>query len=84
MSIKSFSVIGVVIALSLAGCSTAYKSYTSGQIGCAEDAIEITNLDQGLYNSTWVATCKGKRFFCSQTGGSGTTVKQVTCKEELK
>lgn len=69
--------------LLFSGCASAYKSYSSGQIGCMEKDIEVTDLDQGVYNETWVATCKGKtRYICSRTGQPGSFTKQVSCKKE--
>lgn len=70
--------------VTIAGCASAYKSSTSGQIGCREDDIQIENLSQGMVTTTWEATCKGKRFMCTQSKGSlGGRETQTTCKEAL-
>lgn len=81
MSRTIVSIAGIVCMLIAQGCASAYKSYSSGQIGCTENDIEITDLSQGVSNETWKASCKGKTYICSRTGGLGTVVKQVSCKE---
>ena len=74
---------GTLALAFLSGCASAYKSFSSGQVGCEEDDIEVTHLVQGVLNETWIASCQGKRFVCSRTGGLGTIDKQVSCKEAV-
>lgn len=66
-------------SLVLFGCASL-ESASSGQIGCAEQDIAISQDEMGFGTRTWVASCHGKRFFCSAVGGEST---QVSCKEAL-
>lgn len=53
-------------SVSLLGCSTrGLQVIASGKIGCPPDEIEISNVDTGYSASTWTATCRGVRHFCS-------------------
>ena len=76
-----------VISLVLSGCATmvtgAYQSYSAGHVGCNSKEIEISDLDQGMYNETWTSTCHGKRYTCSRVGSIGSVVKQVSCHENF-
>ena len=85
MKKNSIFVIEVLFLLLTVGCASmaanAYRSYSSGQIGCQSQDIEISDIDQGMYNESWVSTCHGKRYICNRTGSVGTPVKQVSCKE---
>jgi hypothetical protein len=75
----------IVLVMMTTGCATGfYKSSSSGQIGCSQDQIEISNVSSQLRGQTWVATCKGRRFYCNSTSSSGFGSNQITCKEELK
>jgi hypothetical protein len=67
-------------SLFLFGCASL-ESASSGQIGCAEQDIVISQDEMGFGTRTWVATCHGKRFFCSAIGGEST---QVSCKEAME
>ncbi|HEX2879512.1 MAG TPA: hypothetical protein VHO25_08235, partial [Polyangiaceae bacterium] len=70
----------VVAAVSLLGC-VSLQAASSGQIGCSEDEITITDDDVGWSSRTWTATCRGKRFFCTAVS-TGKDSSQVNCKEE--
>jgi hypothetical protein len=74
-------VVGLLAVAALSGCGSL-QSASSGQIGCAEDDIVISNDERGFGTRTWVATCHGKRFFCSAVSG-GESV-QVSCKEATR
>lgn len=76
-STRNLSVV-VTTALTLlsAGCFSP-RSATSGQIGCREREIRITDDSTGWSATrTWTALCKGKRYFCSQQDSD------VNCTEE--
>jgi len=75
----------------LAGCSWTswYQSASSGRVGCAPDEIEISNSRSDNWgNSSWTATCKGKRYFCSITqlgaAGSKSSATSFACSPEIK
>jgi hypothetical protein len=70
-----------LFALSLLGaCGGSVVGPTSGQIGCAEKDITITDDEMGWSSRTWKAECHGKTYFCSahQSAEHGA---QVSCKE---
>jgi hypothetical protein len=72
-------VIGCV-AVGLTGC-VSLESVTSGQIGCAESDISVTNDEMGWGSRTWTARCHGKTYFCSAHGGGKDSTPQVACRE---
>jgi hypothetical protein len=70
----------------LAGCFLGFacaslKAASSGQIGCAEEDIVISNDEMGWGSRTWIAECHQKRFFCSAVQ-TGENQSQVNCKEQ--
>jgi len=50
----------------ISGCAmhSEKASLSSGQIGCAPSQITISDDDVTFRTASWVATCKGKRFYC--------------------
>jgi hypothetical protein len=70
----------IVAAGGTVACGTL-QSASSGQIGCAEEDIKITNDSVGWSTRTWTAECHGKRFFCSAVQ-TGKEQSQVNCKED--
>ena len=70
----------VSIAVVAMGCG-GLRAASSGQIGCAEKDIVITDDKVGWSSRTWTAQCHGKRFFCSSVS-TGKAQSQVDCKEE--
>jgi hypothetical protein len=66
------------IAAGLAGCASL-QSASSGQVGCAEQDIKISDDKTGWDTRTWTAECHGKKFYCSALGNNQST--QVSCKE---
>lgn len=77
---------GILLSvLLLGGCATSfYKAASSGQIGCPEEGIEITDVSHTLTTNSWVATCKGKRFYCNSVSSSGMGSNQTNCKQALE
>ena len=74
---RSFVMALSASSLVLFGCASL-ESASSGQIGCAEQDITITEDEMGIGTRTWVARCHGRRFFCSAVEGT-----QVSCKEAI-
>lgn len=74
-----FLILTALLVMS-AGCANL-EAISSGKIGCAPGAIEISDEVRGLTTHTWVATCHGKRFICS-AHASGQAGQQVDCTEE--
>lgn len=72
--------IGLVL---LTGCAeTEMTRISSGQIGCPDNEIKITDEHWGPFTiggPRWSAVCRGKTFFCSLNGKD-----VVSCKEALK
>lgn len=73
------------LLLASVGCTEALKGPTSGQIGCAEREITITEDSHGQYARTWTAECRGQTYYCSAHKSlelekeSGKSGAQVSC-----
>jgi hypothetical protein len=63
------------------GCGDL-QNVTSGHIGCAPSDITISDESSGWTSASWVATCNGKRYFCSGAGGGRYGGPDISCKEE--
>lgn len=63
------------------GCGANLRAASSGEIGCPESEIEISEDSGGGGSRTWIAECRGRVFYCSAhaTGDSG----QYKCTESL-
>ena len=79
----------VVLIIFLLGCvlkSGRLRQVSAGHIGCSHNDITILDHKSDFWfpsgTSTWVATCKGKRFICSSytKGDSG----EVKCVQEIE
>lgn len=60
----------VLISMSIVFCgcaasTAALQTESSGAIGCAPDAIAISDYKLDVTTSSWVATCGDKKYFCS-------------------
>lgn len=85
MTKKLAQATGICALFTIFGCAGGwYKQQSSGQIGCPEDQIEVSNVDQGMTTKTWVATCKGKKFYCSSSSTGLAGGHTAACKEEMK
>jgi len=86
-------VIGITLLLPIGACAPSLRSKTAGSIGCPPNEVEIANEDSSLgWGSsarTWTASCRGKRFICSENtvttyGKDATGISPgLACKEEL-
>lgn len=76
------SLLGVSVLVSACSSTGWYKQQSAGQMGCPEDDIEISNVSQGITTKTWMASCRGHKFYCSSTTTSAFG-KTSSCKEEL-
>ena len=79
-------VVGVaLLALIVAGCGSELPAITSGQIGCAEQDVQISDKQSGWSTTTWTADCRGKRFYCSSvsSGYGATRSDQITCRDAV-
>lgn len=76
-----FLLLVTLSALSLSGCAmhSEKASLSSGQIGCAPSQITISDDDVTFRTASWVATCKGKRFYCVRKAYDDTN-----CSKELE
>jgi len=66
-------VIGLM-GLALGGCFDM-KAASTGQIGCSEDQITISDDAVNVGSRTWTAECGGRRYFCTKIG-------EVSCTEQ--
>lgn len=39
---------------------------STGAIGCPEEEIQISNKKTKFSSTTWTATCRGEKFYCSE------------------
>ena len=56
---------------------------SSGQVGCSPSDVKISEEETGWGSKSWVATCHGRRFHCSQVA-TGKNNSQVSCSEETQ
>jgi hypothetical protein len=70
MTMKRAIGIAILAALAAVGCAAELKNVTAGHIGCSPHEIEIEDDEPGLMSRSWVATCHGRRYQCSGTGGT--------------
>jgi hypothetical protein len=55
-----------------------YQRYSSGSVGCPPAEVEISDQQESMTSSSWTATCRGQRFYCSVPAGGGS----ATCTKE--
>lgn len=69
-----------LVFVPLAACVSVgtYQRYSSGSVGCPPNEIGISDQSERFVGSTWTATCRGKRFYCSVPAGGGS----ATCTPE--
>jgi hypothetical protein len=62
--------VAITITLLVAACAPSRQSKTAGAIGCPPSEVEVSDEDSssgfGSSSQTWVATCRGQRFICSE------------------
>jgi len=78
----------VVLTIFLLGCvSSNLRQVSAGHIGCSHNNITILDHKSDFWfpsgTSTWVATCKGKRFICSEYS-TGVNSNEVKCVQEIE
>lgn len=72
-----------VAASSVIGCASVgdvHKRWSSGEIGCPESEVAVSNESDQWGAQSWIAECRGKRFYCSTPAGQA----KPSCKEDLK
>jgi hypothetical protein len=62
------------------GCASL-ESVSSGQIGCREEDIEISDDSPGWNSRTWTAKCNKRTYYCTSVS-TGNHSSQVNCKED--
>lgn len=70
----AFAVVGILV-----GCGPNLRTVSSGVTGCPESEIEISDEERGFTGVSWKATCRGRVFYCSHTGG-GSCTEEVEAK----
>jgi len=70
--------LSIVAPLVFSGC-VSLRSLSSGEIGCPESGITITD-DSGAFGNhrTWSATCENRSFYCSAAGSRWSCREKVT------
>lgn len=77
----------IAFATVLTGCIDArarHAAISSGHVGCSADEVQISDEHNGYGTTTWTATCRGRRYFCSSVGGGKYAGPQVSCAESKK
>jgi hypothetical protein len=84
---------GLALFVSALACAPSRQSKSAGSIGCPPDEIQISGEDSssgwGSSSDTWVATCRGRQFICSEntvtaSNGKGVGISQgLACTEAL-
>ncbi|MEP7053098.1 MAG: hypothetical protein ABJB12_22220 [Pseudomonadota bacterium] len=69
-----------LMGLGLNGC-VSLAAASTGQVGCAQDQITISDDSMSPGVRTWTAECGGRRYFCSAVS-TGNSSSQVNCAEE--
>lgn len=67
--------------LVISGCAAQLRAVSSGQIGCSDSEIEISEDNFGFGTRTWTSTCSGRTYYCSSHGGGENSTAQVSCRE---
>jgi len=74
-------VLALVGLIGISGCAAANanwaKQRSTGHVPCASDDINVH--DMGGVGTTWVAECKGRRYFCSFEYGGAFNGGRVSC-----
>ena len=71
----------LILMVAASACATL-QQYSSGQTGCGPDEIVISNEEHGLGVATWIAECRGQKYFCSALSGGRYATPQVSCRDE--
>lgn len=67
-------------------CMQSLANQSSGRVGCPASEVRISNDHSGLNNHTWTATCRGRRFYCTETrrpDWNGGRNSDTSCTEEV-
>lgn len=69
------------LVLAISGCATQSDlvSMTSGAIGCPKSETQISDQDTGWTAYSWTASCRGQRFYCTNSDIAG-----FSCAKELR
>jgi hypothetical protein len=75
--------VGCVLSVALAtGCGgSRLERYSSAQIGCRPDQIEISEVQKSWGTRNWVATCQGQAYHCAMVA-TGNNATQIDCTPE--
>lgn len=85
---------GMAVVLIVTACAPSLESKSAGSIGCLPSEVQISDEDSstgwGSSSDTWVASCRGRRFICSENtiatasgnGASGVS-QNLACRELL-
>lgn len=65
------TILAAAICVLLSACVVTDRHTLAGMsasnVGCPADQIKISNIDDGFYKKSWVATCKSGVYACSGT-----------------
>ena len=71
----------MLLLVVLCGCATApaMKNLSAGQLGCSPEEIAVSHENVYGQTASWVAECRGRKYWCSASGGESIT---TSCKED--
>lgn len=76
----------LILSIVLTACGTLedmahekYKTLSSSRIGCATNEIETKFTGATMTTSSWIATCKGQKYYCQSRDSLGERDKDVSC-----
>ncbi len=74
--------LGLATAL-CSGCAstltTQLPEASSGRVGCAPEAITISNVRIVLNSVSWKSVCDGRIYYCSGTAHGAFDLRDVSC-----
>lgn len=68
----------LVMVVSCATSTEYYQKLSASRVGCMPKDVKLSDMDKGLVNQSWVATCKGEKHYCQSSPDSDSSFK-VNC-----
>jgi hypothetical protein len=83
VKIRALAICIVPVVLSacaaIPGMTERRQVVTSSKIGCPANEITISEIAGTMTTSTWVATCKGQKYYCGGRNSVGEPMQDISC-----